>query len=457
MKSKTNFFATDKINKFIVALLLYIYFFSMAIVPIKIFANDLEINCQSAVLMDKNTGVVIYQKNPDEKKFPASTTKIMTALLVLEKTKDLNQKIKMSHDAIYNLEPGSSHIAMNEGETLTLEQALYGLLVASANEVANALAEYVSGDIENFCKLMNQRAKELGCKNTNFLNAHGFHNENHYTSAYDLALIMRKATEFQKFNEIINTERYEIPPTEKQSQTRVLYNTDKMIHKNGKYFYKNLIGGKTGYTDEAKHTLVSYAKKDDMELICAVMEAENFDSYIDTQKIFDYGFENGFHDLNLLEKNDLQKNCTVVQKYKNKTVDIDTVNVFLENDIVLHVPKVINKSDLKLKLRLPKKILAPVKKDDCVGYVNIYYKKKLIDKKKLLAEEDINLLDEKIIAKSEFKKLVKKICWYAFKILVYIGVLIFIVSWILSLVRKFSLRKKRRGKLYKFDKKRFRR
>ena len=264
MKSKTNFFATDKINKFIVALLLYIYFFSMAIVPIKIFANDLEINCQSAVLMDKNTGVVIYQKNPDEKKFPASTTKIMTALLVLEKTKDLNQKIKMSHDAIYNLEPGSSHIAMNEGETLTLEQALYGLLVASANEVANALAEYVSGDIENFCKLMNQRAKELGCKNTNFLNAHGFHNENHYTSAYDLALIMRKATEFQKFNEIINTERYEIPPTEKQSQTRVLYNTDKMIHSNGKYFYKNLIGGKTGYTDEAKHTLVSYAKKDDM-------------------------------------------------------------------------------------------------------------------------------------------------------------------------------------------------
>ena len=457
MKLKINFLATHKINKFIVALLLYIYFFSMAIIPVKIFADDLEINCQSAVLMDKSTGLIIYQKNPDERKFPASTTKIMTALLVLEKTKDLNQKIKMSHNAIYNLEPGSSHIAMNEGETLTLEQALYGLLVASANEIANALAEYVSGDIENFCKLMNQRAKELGCKNTNFLNAHGFHNDNHYTSAYDLALIMRKATEFKKFNEIINTQRYEIPPTEKQSQTRILYNTDKMIHSNGKYFYKNLIGGKTGYTNEAKHTLVSYAKKNNMELICAVMEAENFDSYIDTQKIFDYGFENGFHDLNLLKKNDLQKNCTVMQKYKNKLVDIDTVNVFLENDIVLNVPKVINKSDLKLKLSLPKKILAPVKKDSCVGYINIYYKNKLIDKKKILAEEDINLLAEKVIAKSEFKKLVKKICLYAIKILVFGGVLIFVITWIFSVIQKLNLKKKRRGKIYKFDKKKFRR
>lgn len=457
MKPKINFRATCKINKFTVAMLLYIYFFSMAIVPIKIFAADLEINSPSAVLMDKNTGLIIYQKNPDEKKFPASTTKIMTALLVLEKTKDLNQKIKMSHDAIYNLEPGSSHIAMNEGETLTLEQALYGLLIASANEVANALAEYVSGDIENFCKRMNQRAKELGCKNTNFINAHGFHNENHYTSAYDLSLIMRKATEFPKFNEIINTQRYEIPPTEKQPQTRVLYNTDKMIHSNGKYFYKNLIGGKTGYTNEAKHTLVSYAKKDDMELICAVMEAENFDSYIDTQKIFDYGFENGFHDLNLLKKNDLQKNCTVMQKYKNKLVDIDTVNVFLENDIVLNVPKVINKSDLKLKLSLPKKILAPIKKENCLGYVNIYYKNKLIDKKKLLAEEDINLLDEKIIARSEFKKLVKKICVYALKILSCICILVFVVVGLLSLIRKFRLKKRRRSKIYKFDKKKFKR
>ena len=456
MKLKINLFATCEIKKFYAATVLYSFFFLVAIVPSKIFAIDLEIGSPSAILIDQVTGEIVYKKDPEQKMFPASTTKVMTALLTLEKNKDLNEKIKMSHDAIYNLEPGSSHIAMNEGETLTIEQALYALMVASANEVANALAEYVSGDINNFCKLMNQRAKELGCKNTNFVNAHGFHNENHYTSAYDLALIMREAVKYDEFNKIINTQRYEIPPTERQPQVRVLYNTNKMIH-SGKFFYKNLIGGKTGYTDEAQHTLVSYAVKDNKKIICAVMGARNFDSFIDTQKIFDYGFECGFHDLNLIKKSDLEENCIVTQKYKNKIVDIDTVNVLLDKDINLSVPKEIKKSDLELKIKLPERVSAPIKKDSCLGYVNIYFKKRLIAQKKLFAQEDINLLDEKIIAKSEFKKLVRKIFAVSLRGLIYLSLIVCCFGLILVLIRKINLGKQKEAKIYKFDRKRFKR
>ena len=415
--------------------------------------NNININARNAILIDATTGYVIYEKAADQKSFPASTTKVMTALLTLEKTKDLNQKIKMSHDAIYNLERGSSHIAMNEGETLTVEQALYGLLVASAGEVANALAEYVSGNINDFCKLMNKRAKELGCKNTNFVNPHGFHNENHYTSPYDLALIMQEAIKHDEFNKIINTTRYEIPPTEKQPETRILYNTNKMIHK-GKFYNLNVVGGKTGYTNEAGRNLVVYAQKNNIKLISVVMGEENFNAYLDTDKLLDYGF-NKFRDLELLKKSSLQKNCVVTQKYKNKIIDIDTVNVYPEKDIILKLPEGVKKQDLKIKIKLPEKISAPVSKDSLIGKINIYYKNKFIDKLSFMPEENINLLDEKIIAKAELKKLFRKIFFMSLKILSYIALIIAVIILFSLVIRNFNInikKNKSRSKKYKIYK-----
>lgn len=411
---------------------------------IVINAQDFEIFAPSAVLIDAKTGTILFEKNKDEKHFPASTTKIMTTLLTLENCKNLEDKVKMSHNAIYSIEPGSSHIAMNEGETLTVEQSLYGLLLASANEVANALAEYISTNINDFCKLMNERAKQLGCKNTNFVNAHGFHNENHYTSAYDLALIMKEDIKYEEFNKIISTKRYDIPPTEKQPETRILYNTNKMIQ-SGKYFNENVIGGKTGYTDEAGHTLVIYAKKNDMQLISVVMAEENSNAYLDTTKLLDYGFSK-FHNVELLKTNDYQKNCVVTQKYKNKTLDIDTVNIYPQKDIILNLPDSINKEDLKLTAKLPEKISAPVNKNKSVGQISVIYKNQILEKINLVPEENINVLDEKVIAKINRNQVIHKIFFTSIKILSYSALFIGIIIIIAILIRKFNIwrNKKRR-------------
>ena len=404
---------------------------------IVINAQDFEIFAPSAVLIDAKTGTILFEKNKDEKHFPASTTKIMTTLLTLENCKNLEDKVKMSHNAIYSIEPGSSHIAMNEGETLTVEQSLYGLLLASANEVANALAEYISTNINDFCKLMNERAKQLGCKNTNFVNAHDFHNENHYTSAYDLALIMKEDIKYEEFNKIISTKRYDIPPTEKQPETRILYNTNKMIQ-SGKYFNENVIGGKTGYTDEAGHTLVIYAKKNDMQLISVVMAEENSNAYLDTTKLLDYGFSK-FHNVELLKTNDYQKNCVVTQKYKNKTLDIDTVNIYPQKDIILNLPDSINKEDLKLTAKLPEKISAPVNKNKSVGQISVIYKNQILEKINLVPEENINVLDEKVIAKINRNQVIHKIFFTSIKILSYSALFIGIIIIIAILIRKFNI------------------
>ena len=427
-------------KKFFIIPLLYIILFLNSITIIN--AQQLEISAQSAILIDVKTGAIMFEKNKDEKKFPASTTKIMTALLTLEKCKNLNDKIKMSHNAIYSVEPGSSHIAMNEGETLTVEQALYGLLLASANEVANALAEYVSQDTTAFCKLMNSRAKQLGCKNTNFVNPHGFHNENHYTCANDLALIMKEAIKYEKFTQIINTKRYEIPPTEKQPESRILYNTNKMIQ-SGKYFNKDVVGGKTGYTDEAGHTLVTYAKKNDIQLICVVMNEQNTDAYTDTTKLLDYGFSN-FHDIQLLKIDDYQRNCIVTQKYKNKIVEIDNVNIYPEKDIIVNVPITINKEDLQLTAKLPDKISVPVNKNKSVGQIYVKYKNKTLETFNIIPEENIEPLETKAIAKIEHKKIIHKIFFISLKIISYIALAIGIIIVILVLIRKFNIRKKKR-------------
>lgn len=158
------------------------------------------IGAQSAILLEANTGVILYAKNIDEKAYPASTTKLMTCLLAAENC-ELNEMITFSHDAVFSLGPGSSNIGIDEGQAMTMEECFYGILVASANEVANAVAEHIAGSMDAFADMMNERAASLGCKNTHFVNAHGLHDENHYTSAYDLAIIARaffKMNCFQK-------------------------------------------------------------------------------------------------------------------------------------------------------------------------------------------------------------------------------------------------------------------
>ena len=253
--------------------------------------EGIETGSEAAIVMEEKTGTILYQKNADEVHFPASITKIMTALIALENG-NISDTVTFSKESIYNTE-GSS-IARDVGEEMTLEQCLYGMLLESANECAYAIAEHVGGDYDTFVSMMNQKAKELGCVNTHFTNPHGLPDDQHYTSAHDMALIAQEAWKNETFRIMTGTTRYEIPPTNKHSEITYLQNHNEMInpYKTAKYLYEYCTGGKTGYTVTAKSTLVTYAQKDGMTLICVVMYADQPYHWTDSINLFEYCFSN---------------------------------------------------------------------------------------------------------------------------------------------------------------------
>ena len=251
-----------------------------------------EVTAESAIVIEASTGTVLYEKNADEQHYPASITKIMTTLLALENS-SLDEIVTFSADAVYKNEGDSSHIARDLNEQMTMEQCLYAVMLESANECAYAVAEHVGeGDYQSFVDLMNEKAAELGCTNTVFTNANGLPDEEHVTSCRDMALIAQAAIANSTFRQIVGTVKYTIPPTNKHSEETVLNNHHRMLsaYKGTGYLYEYCIGGKTGYTVAAGNTLVTYAEKDGMLLICVVMQAPS--QYEDTTSLFDFCFEN---------------------------------------------------------------------------------------------------------------------------------------------------------------------
>ncbi len=256
-----------------------------------------EITAQAAIIMEANTGTILYAKNIHEELFPASTTKIMTCLLAVENS-SLSDEVTFSNEAVFSVPKGGSNIGMDVGQSITMEQALYGIMVGSANEVANAVGEHVSGSISDFVKLMNTRAKELGCTNTHFANTNGLQADDHYTSVYDLALISREFFNNELLCKVGNTARYHFTATATQPDDFYLNNKHKLI--NGEIAYEGILGGKTGYTDLARETLVTCAEKDGLKLICVVFMEESPAQFTDTVTLFDYGFNN-FHAVNVAD------------------------------------------------------------------------------------------------------------------------------------------------------------
>ena len=252
-----------------------------------------EIAEETGVLMEASTGQVLFDKGMDEIRYPASTTKIMTTLLILENIEDLSQTVTFTDVITPDLEPGNSTINAQVGEQLTVEQCLYAIMLASANEVCTQMAVYVAGSVENFVSMMNQRASQLGCQNTHFVNANGLPDPNHYTTAHDLALILAAAIQNEDFCRISGSATYTIPATNMTSSPRNLENSNALIN-DSEYHYDGVIAGKTGHTEAAKNTLVTAAARDGMTLVCVVLRSDGENRFIDTVSLFDYGFEN-FH------------------------------------------------------------------------------------------------------------------------------------------------------------------
>lgn len=312
--------------------------------------NKPSVYSASAIVMDASTGTILYEKNIHEKHYPASITKVLTTLVALENS-SLNEVVEFSKNAIYDVDLDSSRIGIDVGEKLTMEQSLYGIMLESANEVSYAVAEHIAGSVSDFTDLMNAKAKELGCLDSNFVNPHGLPDENHYTTAYDMALIARAAINNETFRKITGTRSYCIPPTNKQEESRWLGNHHGFIK--GSYKFDGAIGGKTGYTSKAKYTLVTYAERNGMTLISVIMYCDTIPhEYSDTAALLNYGFEN----FSKYKITDMENNGTVLSddlftKYCPQfNINTSNLSISSEGYIVLPNGVSVNKAEKSIKL-----------------------------------------------------------------------------------------------------------
>jgi len=363
------------------------------------FADEIpappDIHGEAGMLLDLKTGRVLFSKNPDKKLYPASTTKILTAIIVLEEA-DLNEVVTATSAAISPISLEDSSMGILIGEQLTVDQLLNGMLVASANDAANVLAVHLAGSIEAFAEKMNQRAKSLGAVNSNFVNPHGFHDDNHYTTANDLAAIARYAMTnektSEKFREIVSTARVTMEPTNKYTDTRYLSSTNHLISKvrNLHHYYEPAIGVKTGYTSQAGHCLVAAAKKDETEFLTVIMKCQNEGSktgaysFTDTRALFDYAFENYAYQT-VAETTDIISDSKV---YEAK----DAVRVALTPKTRLSslLPKNIDKEkDIEKKITVNEEIKAPIAKGDVLGSVSYMYNGETLGTTELVASNDV--------------------------------------------------------------------
>lgn len=251
-----------------------------------------DIYAETAILMDADTGAILYNKGMDEKRYPASITKIMTCMLALEHS-SLDEQVTFTETCQGDQVAGSGNAGMQVGEVLTMRQCLLLLMIRSANDVATQIAEHVGGSVEAFVDMMNQKAQELGCMNTHFVNASGMPDDNHYSTAYDMALIFREAIKSDTFREIIGTQSFVIEPTNMNTETRSFSSHHPLVVRSAPEYYEGCFGGKTGVTDSAKNTLVSGAERNGMTLIAVTMRADELGQLCQDQtNMFNYGFDN---------------------------------------------------------------------------------------------------------------------------------------------------------------------
>lgn len=351
---------------------------------------DPNVAAPSAILIDAKSGKVLFEKNADTPRPPASTTKIMTAILAIEHGK-LDEVIKISPNPSKLIEKGSSQISLRADEELTLEQLLYALMLESANDAAIAIAEHITDlqgteALAKFADIMNKRAKELGATNTNFQNPNGLDRffDNHISTARDLAIIARHGMTLPKFREVVNTVNYTIPATSKQPERNYITNSNKMIWKiNKARRYEFCNGIKTGYTQKAQHCFVSSAKKEDMEIISVVLGIDGSNGsniYDDTKALFEYGFGN-FEHMKLLEKGQ------IVDTAKLENID-KSINLLAGEDLQFLAGES-DKAGIQSKIVKHQSIKAPIKKGDILGNITYFVGNIQIGKVNLVSAEDV--------------------------------------------------------------------
>lgn len=431
-------------KKFLSFLLAFLFSITTFSGPISVFADskDVSISSPNSVVLDYETGTVLYEKNGNKKIYPASTTKIWTAYLVIKNVKDLDHSIEIDKD----LSVDGSSMYLQKGEIFTVRELLQGLLVHSSNDTAEVLAEYVSGSKEAFADLMNKEAKAIGAKNTHFNNPHGLPDKEHYTTAYDMALIARQAMSNDLIREIVSTKSLTFEkcdtPTSKRFITRTFFNTNKFLTSTEKIQYKgksvdikyDIVDGiKTGYTDDAGRCLLSSAVKNDMRVISAVFKDAGTDVYADSRTLIDYAFNN-YYNQTIINKADYTKSKRVL---------------FTKEKELLYEPefnyKIVLEKGSKASENYNAKVILnydlPIKKGDKVGTLDVYNGKTLEKTINLVAKNNLNSLFGFITENTTVK--------YSIKLALAL-ISLFIIFIISKIIKK---RKARRRKSVNFKRK----
>lgn len=336
--------------------------------------NSPSIYSPAAILMDLNSGKILYEKNIYTKMYPASLTKVMTAIIVLENC-ELNDIATVSYESVMSLSSGYVTANLQIGEELTVEQLLYVLMVGSSNDAAIVLAEHISGSVEEFSKLMNEKAKELGCTSTNFINPNGVHDETHYSTAYDLALIAKYAMQNETFRTLVSTTSYTLPTTNKyDKEDRAFQNTNALLQYSNNqradnYYYKYATGIKTGFTTPAKNCLVASADKDGLKFLTVVLGAGQTDEglsqrYLDTINLFEYGYDT-YSWIEIIKSGGVVHTTNI----KNATRDTKKLDAVVGKDISALIKQEDKNNTILPEVTLNEDLKAPIKKGDVIGSV----------------------------------------------------------------------------------------
>ena len=387
-----------KIYVKVISMLLCMLVIFTSITPSYAYADSLDLIAENAIAMEANTGKVLYSKNANKKMYPASTTKALTAHLVIKHIKNLDKVITVKEDLSW-VEPSSMFLKV--GESFTVRELLTVLMLKSANDVAVLLAQEVSGSVENFSNLMNQEAKSLGCTNSNFVNPNGLPDDNHYSTAYDMALIARACIRDEELMKIVSTKSISLPANEFYPHERVYVNSNKFLTGKGQMPYKDgmvdfkydvVDGLKTGYTSKAGRCLLATAKKGDTRIITGVFNSKQDNVYVDSRKLIDYSFEN-YKTTNVVDtkriESELEKKVRFSKEKKVQGYLKDGYSI-VENVNALSGTNSRDADNYTYKVDLKNHINPRIEKHEIIGTVKVYKNRKKIETLDVYAKDTVH-------------------------------------------------------------------
>ncbi|MBR0427053.1 MAG: D-alanyl-D-alanine carboxypeptidase [Clostridia bacterium] len=371
-----------RIKKTIIAIILIAIIMSNCIFVYG--ANDFSVNAKASIIVEENSGKIIYEENSKIQNYPASVTKILTAILTLENCK-LTDTVTVSKTAISNIPSGYVIAPLFVGEQMTVEDLLYALMLKSANDAAYVLAEHVGGSVDGFSNMMNKKAEELGCKNSHFVNPNGIHNSNHYTTAYDMYLIAKYAMENEEFVKIVSTYQHTLSATNKYSKKdRIMKNTNNFVNPNSRYYDENVKGIKTGTTLQAGNCLITSTSKNGFDVITVVLGAKTAESkFSETKNMMNYFFDN-YEYTQIHKKGDVIKSIEV----EKATKETKNLNLVISDDIKAMNNIAIKAEEIEPEINLNEEIVAPILKGQELGTIK-YTVDGLEYNAKLLAENEV--------------------------------------------------------------------